>query len=48
MAVLRALFVVLAVSACVQVIVSVDNHSPVGHQGGQNLNELIGQVFKVD
>lgn len=41
MAVLRALFVVFVVSACVEVIVSVDNHGPLGHQGGQALFELI-------
>ena len=41
MAVLRALLGVLAVLACVQVIVSANNDGPEGNHGGQSLDQLI-------
>ena len=47
MAVLRALLGVLAVLACVQVIVSANNDGPEGNHGGQSLDQLIQWVFKL-
>lgn len=41
MAVSKALLRVLAVVACIQVIVSVDSDGPGGNQGGFSLDQLI-------
>lgn len=41
MAILRALLGMLAVIACIQVILSVDNDGPGGNQGGLSLDQLI-------
>ncbi|CAO1361197.1 unnamed protein product [Diamesa hyperborea] len=44
MAVSKALLGVLAVLACIQVIVAVDNDGPEGNQGGFSLDQLIQQL----
>lgn len=41
MAVSKALLGVLAVLACIQVSVAVDNDGPEGNQGGFSLDQLI-------